>query len=79
MNKNQVKKKMYVRPECVAITVEPIKLICASVTADSMTSTEESMSPWIPREIDGGTVGIGYGSTIAPAKKHTWFDDEVED
>lgn len=72
-------KRVYVSPECIVVNVEPSNLICASVTADSMTSTEESMSPWIPREIDGGTVGIGYGSTIAPAKKHTWFNDEVED
>ena len=77
MNKKQVKRLYYMSPQCEVIKTENESFICVSVrpNGDNPSSTD----PWDEKNHEGGTAFFGDESSVAPAKKGVWEDDEEED
>ena len=76
MNKKQVKRLYYMPPQCEVIKTENESFICNSVRPHG--GSNSGTTPWDEKEHDGGTVVIGEGGTIAPAKGG-WFAEEEEE
>ena len=67
--------KGYVSPMCDVTEVMNEGVICVSVGLDAAGSSTQTN--WDNKgEHDVGTVMIGDGSSVAPAKKNGWFEEE---
>ena len=77
MNKKQVKRLYYMPPQCEIIKTENESFICVSVRPNG--GNPSSTDPWDEKNHEGGTAFFGDESSVAPAKKGVWEDDEEED
>ena len=78
MNKRQLERWGYIRPECEIIETNTEQFICVSVRTNVGASTSPSNTQWDDKgEHNVGTIVFGDESSVAPAKGG-WFDEEEE-
>ena len=78
MNKKQLERWGYIRPECEIIETSTEQFICVSVRPNSGASTTQPNYD-DKGEHDAGTVLFGDPSTVAPAKQGFLWDEDEED
>ena len=80
MNKKQLERWGYIRPECEIIETSTEQFICVSVRPNAGASTTPSSTEYDDKgEHDVGTVLFGDPSTVAPAKQGFLWDEDEED
>lgn len=73
---NQVRKLAYIMPVTQVMPAEPASMTCATVTPNPGGSGNSS---WDNDEgHEGGSIGFGDESSVAPAKWGAWEDEEEE-
>ena len=76
MKKERKRKLLYVQPSCsVVVTCFEHYLCDVSVTPDGSSSTQES---WGSEQTHTGTVIIGDGTGVAPAKRQMSWDENED-
>ena len=78
MNRKQLERWGYIRPECEIIETSTEQFICVSVRPNSGASTTQPNYD-DKGEHDVGTVLFGDPSTVAPAKQGFLWDEDEED
>jgi hypothetical protein len=72
---NKTFKLVYIPPRCEVIKSESENFICGvSVRPNSNASVE--LGYYGEAEHEGGTIGFGNSSTVAPAKGTQWDDED---
>ncbi len=77
MKRNQVKKQVYMRPQCKMFMMETEMFICVSVRPNSSDSNQQGYQD--KGEHNVGTILFGDPSTMAPSKGSFWDEEEEED
>ena len=79
MNKTDFRKRAYSEPWCRGIQTECEGFICG-VSVQPNTTGSVELGYYGENEHEGGSIGFGSSSTVAPAKDTQWnngnFDDE---
>ena len=76
MKKDRTSRLVYIQPFCSIIATGVEGFLCnASVTPDGSSSTQES---WGSEQTHTGTVIIGDGTGVAPAKRQMSWDENED-
>lgn len=77
MNRNQLERWAYTKPECEIIQTETEQFICVSVRPNAGISTIPSSTEYEDKgTYDVGTIYFGDPSTVAPAKQGGFEEDD---